>query len=139
MNLGDNNLVANPYEPPACNSEYTMGDNTNERSKPFNTSATNHQNGFLFFSQFSTPICHRLFQTHPGPECDELEDAFKGEAHGEGEVHVGEQIPQDERRSVKLNTGKDKTRMKKGLKCVRNYCFSWRRSISTEKRLNLTN
>ena len=43
----------------------------------------------------------------------------------EGEVHVGEQVPQDERSPVKLNTGKDKTRMKKGLKCVRNYCFSW--------------
>ena len=64
--------------------------------------------------------------THPRSEGDELEHALKGEAHGEGEVHVGEEVPQHERRSVKLNTGKDKTRMKKGLKCVRNYCcFSW--------------
>ena len=68
--------------------------------------------------------------THPRSEGDELEHALKGEAHGEGEVHVGEEVPQHERRSVKLNTGKDKTRMKKGLKCVRNYCcFSWAEDI----------
>ena len=77
---------------------------------------------FSLFSTFATD----LKNTHPRAEGDELEHALKGEAHGEGEVHVGEEVPQHERRSVKLNTGKDKTRMKKGLKCVRNYCcFSW--------------
>ena len=84
--------------------------------------------GSDFFSFFN--FWHRfvtdLKNTHPRSEGDELEHALKGEAHGEGEVHVGEEVPQHERRSVKLNTGKDKTRMKKGLKCVRNYCcFSW--------------
>ena len=80
---------------------------------------------FLQLFNFDTDLPRIWLNTHPGPECDELEDALKGEAHGEGEVHVGEQVSQDERGPVKLNTGKDKTRMKKGLKCVRNYCFSW--------------
>ena len=63
---------------------------------------------------FSTPISPEAC-THPGAKGDELENTLEGEAHGEGEVHVGEQIPQDQGRSVKLNTGKDKTRMKKGI------------------------
>lgn len=85
-----------------------------------------NKDDFSLNSIFCFKLWHRfVLNTHPWPESDELEDALKGEAHGEGEVHVGEQVPQDERSPVKLNTGKDKTRMKKGLKCVRNYCFSW--------------
>ena len=90
-----------------------------------------NKDDFSLNSTFCFKLWHRfVLNTHPWPESDELEDALKGEAHGEGEVHVGEEVPQHERRSVKLNTGKDKTRMKKGLKCVRNYCcFSWAEDI----------
>ena len=45
--------------------------------------------------------------THPGSESDEFEDALKGEAHGEGEVHIGEKVGEDERGAVKLDTGQD--------------------------------
>ena len=92
--------------------------------------------GFFFnFSTFDTDLPRIWLNTHPGPECDELEDALKGEAHGEGEVHVGEQVSQDERGSVKLNTGKDKTRMKKGLKCVRNYCAAFLGAVDIDRKV----
>ena len=39
------------------------------------------------FSLFSTFVTD-LKNTHPRSERDELEHALKGEAHGEGEVHV---------------------------------------------------
>ena len=60
---------------------------------------------------FDTDLPKKI-PTHPWSESDELEHALKGEAHGEGEVHVGQQVPQHERSSVKLDTGDlDKTRM----------------------------
>lgn len=43
--------------------------------------------------------------THPRAEGDQLEDALKGEAHGEREVHVGEEVREDKGGAVKLGTG----------------------------------
>ena len=46
----------------------------------------------------------QLTDTYPGAEGNQFEDALKGEAHSEGEVHVGEQIGEDKRGPVKLQT-----------------------------------
>ena len=64
-------------------------------------------NGKHQFFQRILLACLYLSDTHPGSESDEFEDALKGEAHGEGEVHIGEKVGEDERGAVKLDTGQD--------------------------------
>ena len=52
---------------------------------------------------------HRLSpvaSTHPGPKGDELENTLEGEAHGEGEVHVAEDVGEEQRSPVVLRGNK---------------------------------
>ena len=43
-----------------------------------------------------------MLNTHPWPESDELEDALEGKAHGEGEVHVAQNVGEEQRGPVVL-------------------------------------
>ena len=43
------------------------------------------------------------FLPHPWSVRDEFEDALEGEAHGEGEVHVAQDVGEEQRGAVVLN------------------------------------
>ena len=48
-----------------------------------------------------------IIQTYPGSVGDEFENALKGETHGEGEVHVAEDVGEEQRSSVVLRENKE--------------------------------
>ena len=43
-----------------------------------------------------------VVDTYPGTISNQFKDGLKGEAHGKGKVHVGEEIGEKERGAVKL-------------------------------------
>ena len=47
--------------------------------------------------------CKREPVPHPWSVGDEFEDALEGEAHGEGEVHVAQDVGEEQRGTVVLN------------------------------------
>ena len=53
-------------------------------------------------SPYSFEILLVILCTYPWSKGNQLENSFKGEAHGKCEVHVGEQISQQKRSSIKL-------------------------------------